>query len=309
MLCEGWGNASRACRASSGSPEVKTKFRYLTGIFSMAALFPLTVVMPSCSDSNFKSEAGAPKQPTGDGQKSPLEDGNNPKPAPAPDSGFAKPGKSLDLYVIMDKSGSLYVDPTTQKMGSGSDVQCKRFDALLGLVDSLKTKLTNGEQVRLTLVTFSKEAQLLGSLDFVLGQNKQQLTDKFRAGVCDNPDYDTTNYERGISTAMQSRAANTTGKKLEMETVLFFSDGAARDSDTEKLEESMSQLNSTFPNRIYGVLLGRTQDRCVLKDSATGRALQTSECMLKVVGNAPARLVSVDAAQDLASAWADLVNK
>jgi hypothetical protein len=71
----------------------------------------------------------------------------------------------------------------------------------------------------------------------------------------------------------------------------------------------MSQLNSTFPNRIYGVLLGRTQDRCVLKDSATGRALQTSECMLKVVGNAPARLVSVDAAQDLASAWADLVNK
>jgi hypothetical protein len=293
----------------SGSQVVKTKSRYLTGVLTLVGLLPMPVVIPSCSDSNFKSEAAAPKQPSAGGNQSPVEDGNNPQPANTPEPGFAKAGKSLDLYVIMDKSGSLYVDPTTQKMGSGSDVECKRFDALLQLVDSLKTKLNSNEQVRLTVVTFSKDAQPLGSLDQVLSLQRQQIIEKFRAGVCDNPDYDTTNYERGISSALQSHSANTNRKKLDLESVVFFSDGAARDTDSRKLEEAVTQLNTRFQGRIYGVLLGRTQDKCVLKDAATGRSLQTGECMLKVVGNAPARLLSVDDAGELAAAWADLVNK
>ena len=288
---------------------MKTKIRYLTGMLTLLGVLPISVVIPSCSDSNFKSAPSAPKQPSADGRQSPPEGGVNPQPDVAPEPGFAKAGKSLDLYVIMDKSGSLYVDPTTQVMGSGSDVECKRFDALLELVESLKTKLKANEQVRLTLVTFSKEARLLGSLDQLLSQTRPQITQKFRAGVCDNPDYDTTNYERGISTALQSRSANILSKRLDLESVVFFSDGAARDSDSQKLEQAVSQLNVTFQNRIYGVLLGRTQDKCVLREPATGRLLQTSECMLKVVGNSPSRLVSVDDAQDLADAWADLVNK
>ncbi len=289
---------------------MKTKFKLLSGLLSVACGLSLALVLPSCSDSSFKSAAGGPQPPGADGNKSPAEDGNNPQPGDQKtEPGFAKSGKSLDIYVIMDKSGSLYVDPVTQKLNSGSDVACKRFDALLQLVDSLRTKLNSDEPVRLTVVTFSKQANVLGSMEQLLSQSRQQVTAKFRAGVCDNPDYDTTNYERGISATLMTHQSNIATKKMDMESIVFFSDGAARDSDTRILEESISRLNTTFPNRIYGVLLGKTQDKCVLKDAANGRSLQTSECMLKVIGNTPARLISVDDASGLSAAWADLVNR
>lgn len=261
-----------------------------------------SVFMPSCSNSSFNSDAGGPPAATGKGDKSPAENGNNNPP------GFATAGKTLDLYLIMDKSGSLYIDPSTQQPNSGSDVACKRFDAMLDLVDSLRTKLNSNEEVRMTVVTFSSGARNLGTMNSVLSQTRKDVSSKFRAGVCDNPDYDTTNYERGISVALQGHEENLREKKLDMESVVFFSDGAAKDKDSRILEESMRRLNSTFASRVYGVLLGRTNDRCVLKDS-TGRNLQTQECMLKVVGNDAAKLLNVDDASGLSAAWADLVNK
>lgn len=259
-----------------------------------------SAALPSCSDSSFRSDTGVPQRPI-DGNPSPLESGNNPNP-------FAKAGKSLDLYFIMDKSGSLYVDPVTQKQNSGSDVECKRFDALQALLNSLRGKLKSGEQVRMTIVTFSRRGSQLGTLDDVLNQSQEQIRDKFRAGICDNPDFQTTNYERGISLTLQSFETNTASKKLDLQSVVFFSDGAAKDTNTDMLEQSISRLNTAFPQRIYGVLLGNTLDKCVLRDS-NGRNLQTQECMLKVVGNDSQRLLNVDNAQGLASAWADLVNR
>ncbi|MEN9811121.1 MAG: hypothetical protein RLZZ488_2688 [Pseudomonadota bacterium] len=286
----------------------KKKFLYL--LLSGVGLAQTALLLPSCSDSNFTSDRTAKPAPADGGNKSPLENGNNSKPGGGnlTDPGFAEEGRTLDLYVVMDKSGSLYVDPATQRMNSGSDPTCKRFDALLALVDSLRGKLKSNEQVRMTLVTFSKSAKSLGTMDGVLAQSREQISRKFRAGVCDNPDYDTTNYERGISTALQEYAANLSTGKLDLESVVFFSDGAAKDRDAGLLEQSIRRLNTAFPSRIYGVLLGQTSDRCVLKDSS-GRALQTSECMLKVVGSIPEKLLSVDDANGLAAAWSDLVNK
>lgn len=277
-------------------------------LLSSICLAQIALLLASCSDSKFTSDRGERPRPAADGSKSPLENGNNSGPGNLTDRGFAEAGRSLDLYVVMDKSGSLYVDPVTQRMNTGSDPNCKRFDALLALVDSLRGKLKSNEQVRMTLVTFSKNAKALGTIDGVLMQSRDQISSKFRAGVCENPDYDTTNYERGISVALQEHAANLSTGKLDLESVVFFSDGAAKDRDTGLLEQAIRRLNSAFPSRIYGVLLGQTSDRCVLKDSA-GQFLQTSECMLKVVGNVPEKLFGVDDANGLAAAWADLVNK
>lgn len=289
--------------AQFGVKVVKTKFKTLAGVLSCVGIISAGAFLPSCSDSTFKSTPGAPQRPAdGNGQKSPPENGNNNTP------GFLKPGKSLDLYVVMDKSGSLYVDPVSQKMNTGSDVGCKRFEALLALSDSLRSKLKADDEVRLTVVTFSKNANQLGTMDKLLSQTRQQISAQFRAGVCDNPDYETTNYERGIQFILDSRSKNTADKKLDLENVVFFSDGAAKDKDTRLLEESIRNLNSTFPSRIYGVLLGKTRDNCVLKDTS-GRFLQTSECMLKVVGNEPVKLLSVDDASGLEAAWAGLVDK
>ncbi|MEN9826779.1 MAG: hypothetical protein RI953_2524 [Pseudomonadota bacterium] len=269
---------------------------------SLVAVGLTAVFMPSCSNSSFNSNAGGPPAAGGKGDKSPAENGNNNPP------GFAAAGKTLDLYVIMDKSGSLYIDPSTQQPNSGSDVACKRFDAMLDLVDSLRTKLNSNEEVRLTVVTFSKSAKNLGTMNSLLSQSRKDVSSKFRAGVCDNPDYDTTNYERGISVALQSHDDNLRQKKLDLESVVFFSDGAAKDKDTGILQESIRRLNSTFSSRVYGVLLGRTNDQCVLRDS-NGRNLQTQECMLKVVGNESTKLLSVEDANGLSAAWSDLVNK
>jgi hypothetical protein len=282
---------------------VKTKLKLISAVSVCLGLGVTIVSMPSCTPSQFTSDTGGPpaKKPITTGDQSPPENGNNPP-------GFAKEGKSLDLYVIMDKSGSLYVDPVTQQMNSGSDVQCKRFDALLTMVDSLRGKLNSNEEVRLTVVTFSKNAAQLGTMDQLLNQPRQLIKDTFRPGVCDNPDYETTNYERGISATLNAYENNRSKKKLDLDSVVFFSDGAARDKDTGILEESIRRLNSTFPSRVYGVLLGSTRDQCVLRDTA-GRFLQTNECVLKVVGNSPARLLSVEDAAGLSAAWAELVNR
>lgn len=303
---------------------MKNKLKICASAFSFLAFGLFSVaVLSSCTESAFRSSSGegaAPKPSPEVGKKSPNEPekpknptviatATPPKPVTPPPPPFVQIGKSLDLYVIMDKSGSLYIDPSTPDvMNSGSDVSCKRFDALLKLVDTLRGKLTQGEMVRLSLVTFSREGAQLGTLNNVINLSRQTIDSKFRAGVCDKPDYETTNYERGISLALDSYANNKAQKKLDVESIVFFSDGAAKDENTQVLENSIARLNSVFPRRIYGVLLGNTSDKCVLKDAA-GRNLQTRDCMMRVVGNESAKLLSVDDASGLEAAWVSLVGK
>ena len=109
---------------------------------------------------------------------------------------------------------------------------------------------------------------------------------------------------------LQTHQINTKSsrEKLQIESVIFFSDGAAKDTDVHLLAQSINNLNSAFPSRVYGVLLGKTLDQCVLTDMF-GRNLSTRECLLKVVGNEPAKLIGVEDANGLSAAWSDLVNK
>ena len=220
--------------------------------------------------------------------------------------GFLQAGKSLDLYVIMDKSGSLFKDPMSPLPGTGSDPNCKRFDGLLDLVDSLKTKLKANEEVRLTVVTFAEKRTLLGSLENVLKLSRDDVSNKFRFGTCNTPD-GTTNYAEGIEGILSEFAKNSARKKLDLESVVFFSDGAAKD-DENTLRAAIDKLNNTFPRRTYGVLLGQTNDTCSLT-GATGSKLSTADCMALVVGADLSKVLKVGDANGLSEALSGLINK
>lgn len=247
----------------------------------------------ACSDSQFNSE--------------PKKEGQQVIRSSASGEGFAQAGKSLDLYVIMDRSGSLFVDPKTMTKNSGSDPQCKRFDAFLALVEALKVKLKQGEQVRVNVVAFNEEDFHLPPSENILALSRNEIESLYRSGVCDDKKIRGTLYAKGINKALTVYQQQIQQKKLPVESVLFFSDGAARD-EVADLREAIDQLNAKFPQRVYGVLLGQTTDQCSLR-TPERIPLTTRECMLEVTGNAPDKLLQVDNADGLVAALTGLVNK
>jgi hypothetical protein len=278
----------------------------------------ITVVTSvSCSTADYGSSEPDPKgnqkaiaapETTSGKTNSPNGENVVKKSNSKPGAEFFSAGKSLDLHVIMDKSGSLYVDPTAPtKMGSGSDPTCKRMDALLDLIDALKTKLTRGEFVRLTVVTFGNDSDIVGSVEDVLKQSRTSIDSALRSGVCTYPgQLETTNYSKGIRESLGELKRWRTIKKLDIETSLFFSDGAARDNPSS-LEAAIADLNSEFPKRVFGILLGNTSDGCSLKES--GRGLTNLECLRKVAGNAPEKVVQTADAAGLSAAMKSLLEK
>ena len=224
-----------------------------------------------------------------------------------PSGEFFKPGNSLDLYVIMDKSTSLFRDPSSPFVeNSGSDPQCKRFDALLDMLDTLRTLALQKEEIRLSIVTFGSGSRSLETVPDVLSAPREQLNEKFRARICSEPSgIQSTYYEKGISASIGQYAKNKETKKLNLESVLFFSDGAAKD-DQSLLREQIALLNSTFPNRVFGILLGTTSDTCSLTDNSD-KPLSTTECLLEVVGKASERLIKAADASGLSAAMTSLI--
>lgn len=268
------------------------------------------LLFSSCSSGEFsQTTPGSPrKNPTKSGTEGAgsVQDAKSKRSGNA--EGFAQAGKSLDLYVIMDKSGSLYVDPTTRSMpNSGSDPQCKRFDAFLALTEALKGKMKQGEQVRVSIVVFNDGVEALETTENILSLDRAAIETRYKSGVCDIQDLKGTQYAVGINKALEEFLRLSSSKKLPLESVLFFSDGAARD-DENPLRQAIAQLNSTFPQRVYGVLLGQTSDKCQLR-SSTGTQLSTTECMLEVTGKSTERLLQVDKADGLVNALTGLVNK
>ncbi|MBM3380881.1 MAG: VWA domain-containing protein [Betaproteobacteria bacterium] len=276
-----------------------------------------TQIAVSCSTADYgsagdpapkKTNAKAAPESTTGGSGGAKGENAAPQPKSKASPEFFSSGKSLDLHVIMDKSGSLWVDPNMSTvMGSGSDPECKRMDALLDLIDGLKAKLTKGEFVRLTVVTFSNGSAAVGSLPDVLKESRSSIDQKLRPGVCTFPgQLETTNYAEGISESLSELRRLRATKKLEVETSLFFSDGAAKDSPT-RLLDAISELNAEFPKRIFGILLGNTSDQCTLSEGA--RRLSTIECLRKVVGNANEKVVQSDDAAGLSAAMTSLLEK
>jgi len=279
----------------------------ITNSNARGSLAVMTVsLIASCSNGNFTSpeKETKPDQTSRAGSES-TQAGK----AVSPGSEFAPAGKSLDLYIVMDKSGSLWVDPTPpSSIGSGSDPSCKRMDALLDLLAALRTKLKSGERVRINIATFGNKGKSLGSFDNVLGKSNKEIESNFRDGICGFPgELESTNYAQGIKIALNDYSNNKGAGKFNLETTLFFSDGAAKDS-RQDLTDAINKLNSTFPNRVYGILLGKTSDVCELEDNS-GKNLSTEECLLEVVGKDPNKVIQATDAAGLSAAMTSLLQK
>lgn len=237
-----------------------------------------------------------------------------------PSSEFLQEGKSLDLYVIMDKSESLYPNPggvfringIKQKIDPdpGSDPNCKRLDALLDMVDAIRNRLTKGERVRMNVVTFGNDSKNLITFDKLLSLQRAEIQAKLETGLCSaNEEIQLTMYAKGIDASLQNYAVNTVQAKLDVETVLFFSDGAAKDEENI-LRKSILDLNLKFKTRIFGILLGSTTDDCSLKKTIFSQTpMSTRECMEEVVGQVPGRVIQVDDAAGLSNAMVSLLKK
>lgn len=255
-------------------------------------VFSALLVSTSCSDGKFTPYGGGERHAAG-GAKAGGE--------------FFKPGNSLDLYIIMDKSGSLFRDPSTPfTENTGSDPQCKRFDALLDMVDTLRTVAIQKEEVRLSVVTFGNKSRTLGTLDNILASTRAQIDERLREGICEFRGIESTYYAKGISASLSQHVANKATKKLDLESVLFFSDGAAKDAP-EELREQIARLNSSFPNRVFGILLGNTSDKCSLSHDAN-KPLSTTDCLFEVVGKAEQRLIKAADAAGLSNAMKSLLS-
>lgn len=267
-------------------------------------VFSFVLVSTSCSDGKFATSGGGPSP----ADSSKAEGERHAAGGVKAGGEFFKPGNSLDLYIVMDKSGSLFRDPSTPfTENTGSDPQCKRFDALLDMVDTLRTVAVQKEEIRLSVVTFGSKSRSLGTLEDVLASTRAQIDEKLREGICEFRGIESTHYAKGISASLSQYAANKERKKLNLESVLFFSDGAAKDA-TDELKEQIARLNSAFPNRVFGVLLGNTSDSCSLSDDAN-KPLSTTECLLEVVGKAEQRLIKAADAAGLSNAMKSLLSQ
>lgn len=301
-----------------------------------------TVAAASCSTAKFSSLAPAQEKPAqSNASAEPAKAGNGDfaqgksgRAAKAAGESFLQPGKSLDLYVIMDKSNSLQLIVDNKgEVVEGTDPKCKRFDALLDLIDEIKKKLVAKENVRLTVITFGTDPKYandrrfffmgrpltesvlntVGSTDDLLSLSRDKISEIYRAGVCsDNTQKQFTHYASGIRELMKSKFALTALKKFDVETALFFSDGAANDPDETELKTSIEKLNANFPRRLWGIILGEASlnqnedSLCILKNNQN-KKMTAEECMTAVVGGDQSRILRAKSAADISSALVGLI--
>lgn len=275
----------------------------------------LSTILMSCSKGTYKSNQNASGHSPGktDAASTADSDANS-----VASSEFFQAGKSLDLYVVLDKSASLFHAKTTIKdtqafdRSLGSDPDCKRFDALKFLIMSLDEKFKGDEQLRLTVVTFSDDASSLGKYENVLDDTENNINN-LRLGVCEMPPglepyTGKTKYSKGISRILEIQKENIKKSELDLQTLLFFSDGAPNDDEVE-LRGSLNRLREVFPKRVFGVLLGSPPDKCSLTKADGTQKKTTIECMLEVVDFNPKRLRQAGNAEQLLTEMGSLIEK
>ncbi|MEY2988373.1 MAG: hypothetical protein RJB13_1894 [Pseudomonadota bacterium] len=224
---------------------------------------------------------------------------------------FFKKGQSLDLYIVMDKSGSLWeYRSNDDKKFPGSDPQCLRLLALVDLIEKLGAELNNGEEVRLNVVTFGSFATNVGSIRNPASMGRENLASVLKDDICSKPNKENrdTIYSKALEKISLTLSEQRKVEKMDVETAIFFSDGAARDENTDDLKNAIAEFNSAFPNRAYGVLLGNTEDKCKITNAA-GQELTTTECITEVVGGDPNRVVQSANAAKLSETMIQLLSK
>jgi hypothetical protein len=213
-------------------------------LLRFAALTLLVSFMTSCGDSSYSSSA--PDNSKGKiGAANAEGTGKNGKTSAAGESAgnkIAAPGMSLDLYAIVDISGSL----------KRTDPNCTRFEALKTFFKELKTTLGDNPDARLSLTVFSSEASFVGTDDSFLKLSDAELDAKYRPSICRAEGNTNISKAFNLTKSAAQNLMNSSPKKVS--SVLVFTDGMP--TDMPQPIDAAAQLRSVFPDRVFGVLLG-----------------------------------------------------
>ncbi|NBW82681.1 VWA domain-containing protein, partial [bacterium] len=210
----------------------------------ITALGLMLSLMTSCGDASYSSSG--PENPKGKTGAANAEGvgKNNKTTATGEGVGnkIAAAGMSLDLYAIVDISGSL----------NRTDRNCTRFEALKTFFKELKTTLGENPDARLSLTVFSSQATFVGTDDSFLKLSDAELDAKYRSTIClSNGD---TNISKAFTMTkdVAENLIRTSPKKVS--SVLIFTDGMP--TDMPQPIDAAALLRSVFPDRVFGVLLG-----------------------------------------------------
>lgn len=215
--------------------------------------------------------------------------------------------KSLDLYTLFDVSGSL---STTSQTVTATDPECKRWPAFLGLLTKITQSMDKTKQLRLTLVTFSdhasaKETITISMHDFNQSSFTSRVESVYKSSVCTSEG--STNPHEGFLKIKELYQANVAKFKLELESLIFFSDGipsfGSKWPSLDMIKGSASQIRGIFGARAYSILLGNRFDLAQVCKSKTPECPITPLEFIKWVSPNSEQLRSVDSASDLESAF------
>ena len=239
----------------------------MNSLFSkLSKLLILIFLVYACSDDEFNSFSDRQKKQetsSDDGNKA-VGDDNNPSSAVGDDNNpnnsinegadngsIAQKGKSLDLYFIIDISGSLGQSGPLG-VSVGNDPNCLRYDGLIKFKNNLTNHLGKDGDVRATFVLFSSEAEVLATIDDFLAYENTNFENTYKDSICK------TGGQTNPSDAF--KLTTNTYKKLDaittkdMASVLFFTDGQPN-RGLSKLDQRIAEMKENFGDKIFSVFL------------------------------------------------------
>ena len=156
---------------------------------------------------------------------------------------IAKRGKSLDLYFVMDVSGSLL----------NNDPYCQRFSGVNEFRKSLRNTLGESADVRTSWVFFNDEVETLPTTNDFLKLSDRAFTETYRSKICKR--YGGTNPGAAFDRAISTLSENNGKTRKDMQSVLFFTDGLPT-QELYLLERRTRNIGIIFQKRIFSVILG-----------------------------------------------------
>ncbi|NBW82944.1 VWA domain-containing protein, partial [bacterium] len=211
----------------------------------------------------------------------------NPPPEDAsgnpPGNKIAVAGSSLDLYAIIDVSGSL----------NQNDPSCTRLAALKAFFSDLRKVLGTNPDARLSLTIFSSTATFIGTDNGFLQLSDNEFDDKYRRYICQANG--NTNISQAFNLTREKALPLIQNSPKKVASVLIFTDGFPTDMPLPIA--AAAQLRDVFPNRVFGILLG----------SAGMIFGGNPEAFINQVTGATERVRRVDQVNDLATALSSFI--
>lgn len=214
---------------------------------SIYSLVLCIFVMFGCADAKFQSGQSSKDGP----ESSPGEVSTETKSVPSEDlkkenfpsaETIAAQGKSLDLFFVIDHSGSL----------GQNDPDCSRFEAISEFRKRLVSHLGDAGDARASFILFSDVAKFHATIDDFLRMTTEEFKSTFRSHICQNEG--STNPSAAFEITMSKAEELRVDKPKDMSSVLFFTDGLPN-LDTKVLDKKINAMKSIFEGNIFSVLL------------------------------------------------------